>query len=133
MIYPNNAKNIIELNPNEQIGIKPYELQSLYNFTPTSHHVIHQPVVVQDKEHFYLHCLLRAIDQNILLSQLGSATCCNRENVFVTPSKILAQCSRYPTLVTNTYKLLDACTIEMEFDVDKTRQVFGGSKEYQSN
>lgn len=129
VIYPNESKNIADLKPNERIGIKPYELKSLYNFTPTDHHVIHQPVVVQDKEHFYLHCLLRAIDQNILLSQLNPVTCCNREDVFVSPGKILAQCSRYPTLVTNTYKLLDACSIEMDFETDKTRQVFGGSKE----
>lgn len=129
VIYPNESKSIDELKPNERIGVKPYELSSLYNFTPTEYHVIHQPVVVQDKEHFYLHCLLRAIDQNILLSQLDPNTCCNREDTFVSPSKILAQCQRYPTLVTNTYKLLDACSIDMNFETDKTRQVFGGSKE----
>ncbi|WP_438945843.1 PHP domain-containing protein [Sediminibacterium sp.] len=129
VIYPNESKKIEELKPNERIGIKPYELKSLYNFTPTEHHVIHQPVVVENKEHFYLHCLLRAIDQNILLSQLDPKTCCNREDVFVSPTKLLAQCRHHPTLVTNTYKLLDVCHIEMDFEVDKTRQVFGGSKE----
>jgi hypothetical protein len=105
----------------------------LYNFTPTTYHVLHQPVLVQDKKHFYLHCMLRSIDQNSLLSQLYQATCCSREDTFVSLSALLAECNRYPTLVTNTYKLLDACSIEMEFDIDKTRQVFGGSKEYQSN
>jgi DNA polymerase III alpha subunit len=129
VIYPNESKSVAELKPNERICIKPYELSSLYNFTPTEYHVIHQPVVVQDKEHFYLHCLLRAIDQNILLSQLDPNTCCNREDTFVSPSKLLAQCQRYPTLVTNTYKLLDACSIDMDFHTDKTRQVFGDSKE----
>jgi len=129
VIYPNESKNVIDLKPNERIGVKPYELSSLYNFTPTEYHVMHQPVVVQDKEHFYLHCLLRAIDQNILLSQLDPITCCNREDTFVSPSKLLAQCHRYPTLVTNTYKLLDACSIDMDFHTDKTRQVFGDSKE----
>jgi len=128
VIYPNNAKNIIELNPNDQIGIKPYELQSLYNFTPTEYQLTHQPVVIKNKEHFYLHCLLRAIDQNILLSQLGSATCCRREDVFVTPSKTLAQCSRYPTPVTNTYKLLDACSMEIELEVDQNQAVIRGLK-----
>ena len=129
VIYPHESKKIEELKPNERIGIKPYELKFLYNFTPTGHHVIHQPVVVQDKEHFYLHCLLRAIDQNILLSQLDPKTCCNREDVFVSPGKILTQCKFYPSLVTNTYKLLDECNIEMDFETDKTRQIFGGSKE----
>jgi len=88
----------------------------------------HQPVVIKNKEHFYLHCLLRAIDQNILLSQLGSATCCRREDVFVTPSKTLALCSRYPTPVTNTYKLLDACSMEIELEVDQNQAVIRGLK-----
>lgn len=129
VIYPYESKKIADLKSNERIGIKPYELPSLYNFTPTEYHVMHQPVVVQDKEHFYLHCLLRAIDQNILLSQLDPQTCCHREDEMVSPSKLLAQCQRYPTLVTNTYKLLDACSIDMNFETDKTRQVFGGSNE----
>nr|WP_294991365.1 DNA polymerase III subunit alpha [uncultured Sediminibacterium sp.] len=129
VIYPHESKDLLKLRANERIGIKPYELKSLYNFTPTEHHVIHQPVVVENKEHFYLHCLLRAIDQNILLSQLDPKTCCNREDVFVSPTKLLAQCRHHPTLVTNTYKLLDVCYIEMDFEVDKTRQIFGGSKE----
>lgn len=129
VIYPNESKKIADLKSNERIGIKPYELPSMYNFVPTEYHVMHQPVVVQDKEHFYLHCLLRAIDQNILLSQLDSQTCCHREDTFLSPSKLLAQCQRYPTLVTNTYKLLDVCSIDMDFHTDKTRQVFGGSKE----
>lgn len=129
VIYPNESKNVINLKPNERIGVKPYDLSSWYNFTPTEYHVMHQPVVVQDKEHFYLHCLLRSIDQNILLSQLDPNNCCNREDTFVSPSKLLAQCQRYPTLVTNTYKLLDACSIDMDFHTDKTRQVFGDSKE----
>ncbi|MFW2477215.1 MAG: hypothetical protein ACN4EP_09870 [Sediminibacterium sp.] len=93
--------------------------------------MIHHPVLVQEKEHFYLRCLLRAIDRNMLLSQLDPATCCNRKNTLVSPFALLAQRHCYPTLVTNTYKLLDAYSID--FEVDKTRQVFGGSKEYQSN
>ncbi|MFW2477214.1 MAG: hypothetical protein ACN4EP_09865 [Sediminibacterium sp.] len=35
VIYPNESKKIEDLKTNERIGIKPYALKSLYNFTPT--------------------------------------------------------------------------------------------------
>ncbi|MBL0883187.1 MAG: PHP domain-containing protein [Chitinophagaceae bacterium] len=57
VIYPNESKDLADLKPNERIGIKPYELKSLYNFVPTEYHVIHQPVVVKYKEKFYHHDL----------------------------------------------------------------------------
>lgn len=66
VIYPLNSKAINELLPNERIGIKPYEVAILYKFEATEHYVINRPVVVQDKQHFYLHCLLRSIDNNQL-------------------------------------------------------------------
>lgn len=129
VIYPYGAKNPQQLAPNERIGIKPYEVGSIVKLEAGDHYVIHQPVVVQDKEHYYLHCLLRAIDKNIVITKLDKTFCCHREDVFAPPAKLLSAFKRYPGIVTNTYKLLDACSIDMDFDSDKTRQVFGGSKE----
>lgn len=129
VVYPYGVKQVADLLGNERIGVKPYQAGSLLNFDTGDCYVIHQPVVVQGKDHYYLHCLLRAIDHNLLLSALRSSQVCQREDVFVSPTKILAQCRLHPTLVTNTYKLLDACSIDMDLETDKTRQVFGGSKE----
>ena len=129
VIYPHGSKQTAELAANERIGIKPYQVSSIINFNPEDQYVIHQPIVVQDKDHYYLHCLLRAIDKNILLSHLKPEYCCSSQDIFLSPSKLLQAFRHYPALVTNTYKLLDACNIEMNFHVDKTRQVYGGSKE----
>lgn len=129
VIYPYSVRKPDELRPNERIGIKPYEIDSLYQFDCSQHYVIHQPVVVQDKDYYYLHCLLRAIDKNGLLSALTPEACCNRADTFVSPSRLLASFKHYPMLVTNTYKLLDECSIDMDFHSDKTMQVFGGSRE----
>jgi DNA polymerase-3 subunit alpha len=129
VIYPYKNKDSHILKSNERIGIKPYEIGSTINLPPTDHYVIHQPVVVQDKEHYYLHCLLRAIDKNILLSQLKPEYCCNSQDIFLSPAKLLHSFRHHPYIVTNTYKLLDACNIEMDFHSDKTLQVYGGSKE----
>ncbi len=128
VIYPYAGKKIEALTKNERIGIKPYQIASLLNFEANEYYVIHQPVVVQDKNHYYLHCLLRAIDRNLLLSALKPEQCCHREDFFASPGKLLSIFKHHPALVTNTYKLLDACSIEMDFHTDKNRQVYGGSK-----
>ncbi len=126
-------KEVSELLPNERIGIRPSEITKIFKLEYFDQYVIRQPVThqgkSQDKDHYYLHCLLRAIDNNVLLSSLKKETCCERDETFVSPSKLLAAFKHYPSLVTNTYKLLSECSIEMDFHVDKTMQVYGGSKE----
>ncbi len=129
VIYPLNGKEPFALRPNERIGIKPYKVASLLKFDPADHYVIHQPIVVQDKNYYYLHCLLRSIDNNLLLSALKPEQCCHREDLFASPAKLLSAFKHYPALVTNTYKLLDACSIEMDFTTDKNLTVYGGSKQ----
>jgi DNA polymerase III alpha subunit len=129
VVYPYGIKQAADLYSNERIGIKPYQVASLLKFDGADHFVIHQPIVVQGKDHYYLHCLLRAIDNNLLLSALKPEQCCHREDVFASPTKLLKDFKHYPSVVMNTYKLLDACSIEMDFTTDKNMQVFGGSRQ----
>ena len=117
-----------DLLANERIGIRASQIGKQYQFTGTSQYVLLHPVTVQDKTYYYLHCLLRAIDQNVLLSALQKQSCCEREETFVSPAKLLQAFRHYPSLVTNTYQLLSGCSIEMDFHADKTMQVYGGSK-----
>ena len=128
MIY-DLKKEINELKPNERIGIRLSEITKLFKADTLDHYVIRQPVTIQDKEHYYLHCLLRAIDNNVLLSALSKDACCERDETFIPPSKVLSAFKQYPAIVTNTYRLLEECSIEMDFHTDKTKQVYGGSKE----
>lgn len=129
VIYPYGKKQTGDLLLNERIGLKPYEIGSIVKLNAGDHYVVHQPVVVQDKEYYYVHCLLRAIDKNIVISKLDKTFCCHRDDVFAPPGKLLSAFKRYPGIVTNTYKLLDECSIEMDFNSDKTMQVFGGSRQ----
>lgn len=126
-------KPVDELKVNERIGIRASEISKLYKFECTDSHVIRQPVTHQGKnkdvDYFYLHCLLRAIDKNVLLSGLQKTSCCERDEIFVSPSKLLNAFKHYPALVTNTYQLLSECSIEIDFHTDKTMQIYGGSKE----
>ncbi len=127
-IYPWGVKEANDLFPNERIGIRSFEITKLFDCTSFDPYVILQPVTVQDKEHYYAHCLLRAIDENIVLSKLSQESCCRRDETFISQSALIEKFKFYPAVVMNTYRLLESCSIEMDFHSDKTKQVFGGSK-----
>ncbi len=132
VIYPFDKRTPEELLPNERIGILPEEVNKLYGLEIKKYascFVIRQPVTFLDKQHYNVHKLLRAIDKNTLLSKLPASAVCSENESFVTSHKLLEAFKQYPGIVTNTYKLMDACSIEMEFHKDKNKKVFSASKE----
>lgn len=131
VIYPFGAKPFHELLPNERIGIRIHDLTKLYGTDWKKYEdrfVIRHPVTVQDRDHYYAHCLLRAADKNKLLSKLEKKECCDPDEIFLSPEQLLLHFRHYPGMVTNTYRLMDACCIEMDFGKDKNMQVYGGSR-----
>jgi len=132
VIYPLAAKQPEQLLANERIGVRPQEVNKLFTIDVKKHEasfVICQPVTFLDKKHFNVHRLLRAIDKNVLLSKLPLEAQCGKNESFITPGEILEAFQKYPSIVTNTYKLIEACNIEMEFYKDKNKKVYSGSPE----
>lgn len=132
VIYPMGVKAPEQLLTNERIGVLPWQVNQLFGMDLKKHQnkfVIRQPVTVQNKLYYNLHRLLRCIDKNILLSKLPPESQCQPEEVFVSPSTLLEQFKQYPFIVTNTYKLMDSCSVSMNFHADKNKQTFGGALE----
>ena len=132
IIYPFDAKPLDKLMANERIGILPWEVNKLFGLDLKFYadkFVIRQPVTVQNKLYHNLHRLLRCIDKNVLLSKLPKDAQASVDEVFATPSELLEKFKQHPFIVTNTYKLMESCAIEMEFFVDKNKQTFGGTVE----
>ncbi|HTE24233.1 DNA polymerase III subunit alpha [Flavitalea sp.] len=132
VIFPFGKKVPESLRENEKIGVLPCEISRLYNVDVTKYQqqfVIRQPVTVQDKKRFNLHRLLRAIDKNLLLSKLPLSVQCDPDETFKSPAELLSQFRQYPFMVTNTYRLIDSCHIEMDFKADKTKKTFSASIE----
>jgi DNA-directed DNA polymerase III PolC len=132
VIYPFDRKAAADLLPDEYIGILASELNKLFATDWKKFEnklVIRQPVTFQNKKYFNLHRLLRAIDKNTLLSKLPAETQASPDETFMHPSVLLGQFRQYPSIVTNTYKLLDACSIEMDFRTDKNKKCFSASAE----
>jgi len=132
VIYPLGSKEPGKLFANEKIGVLPSEVNKLFGIdlkTTADKWIIRQPVTFQNKTYFNVHRLLRAIDKNVLLSKLSKADECNPDEYFVPPDKLLDAFRQYPFIVTNTYKLIDSCNIEMDFKTDKNKKIFSSTKE----
>lgn len=132
VIYPFNGKSLEDLLPNELIGVLPWEVNKLYGLDLRRYadkFVVRQPVTVQNKVNYNLHRLLRCIEKNILLSKLPLEAQAHPNEIFASPTELLEKFKQYPFIITNTYKLMDACNIDFDFKGDKNKKTFGGAME----
>jgi error-prone DNA polymerase len=132
IIYPLGAKEPAALFANERIGVQPTEVNKLHGWDVQACRdklVIRQPVTFRDKTYYNVHRLLRAIANNVLLSKLSPGSMAGTHEYLMSPSKILEAFKQYPFIVTNTYQLMDACSIEPDFHTDKNKKIFSASAE----
>ena len=132
IIYPLESKSPEDLRSNERVGVLPWEVHKLYTINTKSYtdkFVIRQPVTFQDKTRYNLHRLLRCIDKNLLLSKLPAESQAHPEETFVPPSFLLEKFRHFPFVVTNTYRLMESCSIDMPFHSDKNKKTYGGDPE----
>jgi DNA-directed DNA polymerase III PolC len=140
VIYPLGARESDELRENERIGVLPEEANKLLRVSlgvgvgagvgsGAGKWVIRQPVTFQNKVYYNLHRLLRAVDCNTLLTKLKPEDLASQREYFVPQAEIMAAFRQYPSLITNTYKLIDACSIDMKFGEDKNKKIYSASRE----
>ncbi|MBC7830208.1 MAG: DNA polymerase III subunit alpha [Chitinophagaceae bacterium] len=133
VIYPVGKKSLKGLLSNEFIGITPWEINKLYGLDLRQYEqkfVVRHPVTFRDNDRnkYNVHKLLRAIDKNILLSKLSPDDLAFTHEYFVHPSEILQAFKQYPFVVANTYQLMDACHISIEWGTNKNKKIFSSSK-----
>jgi DNA-directed DNA polymerase III PolC len=131
-IFPFGSMAANELQAHEFIGVQISDINKLYPLSVQIHvhkYVIRHPVSFQDPIYYNVHRLLRAIDQNIILSKQDPGDLAGKNEIFCPPSQLFEAFSQHPTIISNTLKLMDDCSIEMEFHKDKTKKIFSDSKE----
>ena len=132
VIYPLDTKPVGDLLSNERIGVLPTELTKLFRIDWKMHgnkFVLRHPVTIQNKTYHQVHRLLRAIDKNVLGTKLPKEATCSPDETFVSPKTLLEKFSDYPSIVTNTYRLMDACNLEFDFKTDKNKKSFSATVE----
>lgn len=119
-----------ELKTNEYIGIRPEEVGKLFGYKGSlDKMVILQPVTFRTKKEYQLHKILRAIDNNILLSKLGDSDIATPYEVMVSEERLLAAYKDYPQIIVNTQAVIDSCDFQFDFESPKNKKHYTTSQE----
>jgi len=132
IIYPLGNKQPEQLLENERLGVLPTETGKLLKQPLAAYKdkfIIRQPVTFQNKTYYNLHRLLRAVDHNTLLTKLQPEDLAGQQEYFLPQADLMMAFRQYPFLITNTYRLTDACSISMNFDQHKNKKLYTASRE----
>jgi DNA-directed DNA polymerase III PolC len=129
VIYPFSKIPDHKLRDNEFIGIKPSQVHKLISLSgkKLSKMVIQQPVTFGNRDTWYLHKNLRAIDHNILLSHLKQNMYAPQDEIFIPYDNILNRFSQYPQIIENTNSIINNCSINFDFNSSKNKKTFTGN------
>ncbi len=133
VIYP-FQNDVFDLEENEFIGIKPSDLNRL-QFSKWRYQlpklVVLKTVSFQNKKGFNTHRLLRAIDNNTLLSKLPITEQGNVNDVMLPVTDLKKSYAAYPKIIENTKNILNTCNIEFDFSQNKPKnqETYTNSKE----
>lgn len=155
VVYP-LATAPTQLRENEFIGVSPKELQRLkFRAAPqppkggasplrneasvgvlplgsqraSDRLVILQPTTFRHKRDFNAHRLLRAIENNTLLSKLPTSEQTSPDELLMSREELLRSFKDFPEIVHNTEKLLNNCSIEFDLGTNKNKSCFYDSPE----
>ncbi len=127
-IYPFEKVLLEEIDDfarHEYIGISVRDLRRL----PFSHLVEYrdrlvllQPVTFRNKRDYNAHRLLRAIDNNTLLSKLDESEQAHPEDCMYGVANLAEAFSEYPFILENTRSLMESCSIHFDFSENRRPQ-----------
>jgi DNA polymerase-3 subunit alpha len=84
--------------------------------------VIQQTITVRNKRDFNAHRLLRAIDNNCLLSKLPETEECKPNEIMVSKEDLEIAFSDFPYIIENTLNLMSKCIINFGFGSERQSQ-----------
>ncbi|WP_293880665.1 DNA polymerase III subunit alpha [Sphingobacterium sp. UBA1498] len=129
VIYPLSKLNAFPLKDYEYIGIRPIERTrvQLMDRKVLDRCVILAPVSFR-KADYTLHRQLRAIDNNLLISQLSPDQTAAEDEVFIPRVKLMRLFSDLPQLLANTNRILGQCSFSFDFTSVKNKETFTGNR-----
>jgi len=129
VIYPFSRLNAFPLRDFEYIGVRPSERTRahLRDYKVLDRCVILAPVSFR-KADYTLHRQLRAIDNNLLISQLNNEQIAAEDEVFIPRVKLMRLFADLPQLLANTNRILGQCSFSFDFTSVKNKATFTGNR-----
>jgi len=130
VIYPFGKLLTRQLRDYEYIGIRHLHLNKirLSDQKALDKYVIWQPVSFTNTDQYKLHCQLRAIDHNILISQLRQGQYADTLEVFPSKAQLLEKFRDFPRIISNTEKLLQEARFSFDFSEHRNKKTFTGNR-----
>lgn len=131
VVYPFGKITPEQLKENEFIGVQRHQLTQFHLYQPREAHpdkfVILQPVTFANKSDHNVHRLLRAIDQNTLLSKLPGHQQAPIGEMMIPEKELQRHFEQYPQLIKNTKFILENCCLDLELGTDKNKKYVTGT------
>jgi len=134
VIYPLSTHTHFELRDNEFIGVSTADISKIKfskSKLPLKKLVILQTVSFQNKKGFNTHRLLRAIDNNTLLSKLPVTEQGNENDIMLSVDELCDHFRDFPQIIKTTKQLLNNCTIAFDFKntIPKNQKTYTSNEE----
>lgn len=130
IIYPYGSIDAKKLKENEFIGVPPQNVRKLfgskYRYSQDKL-VIQHPVSFTDKDEYFLHKNLRAIDNNILITRLQHENVAYPHEYFVSEGRLRKAFEDYPDIIKNTERMITSCSIDFDYQSTKNKKTFTGN------
>jgi DNA polymerase-3 subunit alpha len=122
---PNTA-----LRDNEYLGIYPTAAGRLISMKKSdiAKCVILHPVTMESPADYPVHRSLRAVDNNILLSRLAPEMTGSPDEYIIPEAEALRPFSMWPQVTENTRRLLNDCSLEIDFTTPKNKKIYSASR-----
>ncbi|MFC2137972.1 DNA polymerase III subunit alpha [Bacteroidota bacterium] len=130
IFYSLGSVKMSELMENEYIVVRPSEIRKLISsdlLKDQSRLVIQQPVSFIDNKGYELHRHLRAVDNNILISQLKPSQVALKDEVMMSIDEVSTIFQEYPQIIKSTENLLADCSFDFDFKETKNKKTFTGN------
>ena len=129
VMYPFLNPPGFRLHDNEFIGVRPSQANRLATMTPDflKQCVICQPVTYADFAGYETHKKLRAVDHNLLLSQLKPGHTGGTDEYLRPQAELITLFDPYPHILENTRMISRDCSFSFDFKSVKNRKTFTGS------
>ena len=131
VVYPYKGNHYrLDLKEHEYLGVTVEDLNHL-RLSRWYHRqdklVILHTASFQNKAGFNTHRLLRAIDNNTLLSKLSVKEQGEEYHQMLPIDDLLTQYNDFPALIVHTESLLNSCAISFDFDKPQNQRTYSGS------
>ncbi|MCK5135501.1 MAG: DNA polymerase III subunit alpha [Bacteroidales bacterium] len=128
--HPGREDRGKKLRDQELIGVQPGEVNRILTSRWSSDHsrlVVRHPVTFLHKKDHALHRHLRAIDHNILLSQLKPHQVAQESEVLLSPDLLRCAYEDYPGILKNSERIVKDCRMGFDFTTVKNKKTFTGT------